>query len=66
MLPSSLLRPFAALALLAGVVAPLGAQQPPSGFNLAATRDFAVTGMRTAPSFRFWVTNAGPMDAQQG
>lgn len=53
------LAPFAA--------APLGAQdvRSRSPFNLAASRDFAVTGMRAGSAHRIWVSNAGVIDAQQ-
>src|SRR5690606_35880814 len=50
-----------------GAAAPLGAQQERSRspFNLAASRDFAVTGMRAGSAHRIWVSNAGVIDAQQ-
>ncbi len=47
--------------------APLDAQEVRnrSPFNLAASRDFAVTGMRAGSGHRIWVSNAGVIDAQQ-
>ena len=56
---------FCALAML-----PQGsfAQQSsgrPRGFNLLALPDLAATGMRAGGNFRFYVSNAGPMDVQQ-
>ncbi|MGI8498940.1 MAG: hypothetical protein ACR2OG_15320 [Gemmatimonadaceae bacterium] len=35
------------------------------GFNLFAFADFAATGMRSTSTFRFLVSNAGPMDIEQ-
>ena len=35
------------------------------GFNLFALPDLAFTGMRPSSNYRFFVSNAGPMDVQQ-
>ncbi|MBI4410565.1 MAG: hypothetical protein HY561_12705 [Gemmatimonadetes bacterium] len=57
---------LALLAVLASVPGAPAQETGRSPFNLSASRDFAVTGMRTAASARFWISNAGPMDAQSG
>ena len=41
-------------------------QRPQRGFNLLALPDVAFVGMRPSTNFRFYVSNAGPMDVQQG
>lgn len=49
------------------IAAQQGAPAPPPRrtFSLLAFADFAGTGMRASGAQRFWVSNAGPMDAQQ-
>src|SRR5688572_3060738 len=52
--------------IVAGTVSSAAAQdKKPKGFNLFALPDYAATGMRSATGFRFFVSNAGPMDVQQ-
>lgn len=56
------------LLLVALAVASTPAQAQRSGesrgFNLLALPDLAATGMRPSSNFRFFVSNAGPMDVQ--
>lgn len=53
------------LAAVAALSLPVDAQRRP-GTSQPAIPDYASTGMRPTSLFRFFVSNAGPMDVQQG